>query len=114
MFPTGYLHHYSILNELDIKRVKKHFNFLRFFFGKGLYCIFLGLICFNRHKWFSWACSILFFISAVFYILLGITFRRDEKAKLREIMNETPSSTNTSNEVRDVHVKQNFPDKFKL
>ena len=72
-------------------------------------------MCFNRHKWVSWGCSVLFFISAFFYLMLGFTFLRDEKNKLRSIMSGSPSSTNTSKETRDVQVKQNnFPDKFKI
>ena len=95
--------------------MQRQFNFLRFFFGKAFFCLFLGLMCFNRHKWFSWACSILFFISAFFYLLLGVTFVKDEKKRFREILDD--SSSNTSpNEVRDVQIKQNnqFNPNFKL
>lgn len=60
-------------------------------------------MCFNRHKWFSWACSVLFFISGVFYIILGATFCKDEKAKFRKIMTET----GTGNVIRDVKIQQN-------
>ena len=84
----------------------KHFNFLGFFFGKGFFCLFLGLMCFNRHKWFSWACSILFFISAFFYIMLGITFIKDEKSKFQNIANES-SSPNNQNQIRNVNIQQN-------
>ena len=89
--------------------MKKHFNFLGFFFGKAFFCIFLGLMCYNRNKWFSWACMILFLISGLFYILLSITFFRDEKSKLSKIMNENGSSNNNSsnNEIRDVNIQQN-------
>ena len=94
--------------------MQRKFNFLRFFFGKAFFCLFLGLMCFNRHKWFSWACSVLFFISAFFYLLLGITFINDEKKRFRSILDE--SSTNTSKEIRDVQIKQNnqFNPNFKL
>jgi len=94
------------LNELGFEKIRKHFNFLRFFFGKGFFCLFLGLMCFNRHKWFSWACSVLFFISAFFYIMLSITFRRNERKKLNEIMNDTNSVSNDSRDIRDVEIKQ--------
>ena len=63
-------------------------------------------MCFNRHKWFSWACSVLFFISAFFYIMLSITFRRNERKKLNEIMNDTNSVSNDSRDIRDVEIKQ--------
>ena len=94
--------------------MQRQFNFLRFFFGKAFFCLFLGLMCFNMHKWFSWACSVLFFISAFFYLLLGITFINDEKKRFRSILDE--SSTNTSKEIRDVQIKQNnqFNPNFKL
>lgn len=98
---------------MGIKKIQRQFNFLRFFFGKSFFCLFLGLMCFNRHRWFSWGCSILFFISAFFYLMLGITFIKDEKKRYNSIVNE--SSTNTQ-EVRDVQIKQNnkFPPTFKL
>jgi len=64
-------------------------------------------MCFNRHKWFSWACSILFFISTVFYLILGVTFRQQEKEKLRKIMSK--SSISSPKDVRDVKVEQNQP-----
>ena len=57
--------------------------------GKAFFCIFLGLMCFNRNKWFSWACSVLFFISGIFYICLSVTFWKEEKAKFRNIMNSS-------------------------
>ncbi len=60
-------------------------------------------MCFDRHKWFSWACSILFFVSGVFYIILGASFCKDEKNKFSKIMNEA----GTGNEVRDVSIQQN-------
>jgi hypothetical protein len=85
----------------------KQFNFLGFFMGKAFFCIFLGLMCFNRHKWFSWACSVLFFISGVFYICLSVTFWKEEKAKFRNISADGASSNNTSsNDVRDVNIQQ--------
>ena len=94
------------MNELGIEKIRKHFNFLRFFFGKGFFCLFLGLMCFNRHKWFSWACSVLFFISAFFYIMLSVTFLKDERKKLNEIMNESSTISNDSKDIRDVEIKQ--------
>ena len=63
-------------------------------------------MCFNRHKWFSWACSVLFFISAFFYIMLSVTFMKDERKKLNEIMNETNSVSNDKRDIRDVEIKQ--------
>jgi hypothetical protein len=63
-------------------------------------------MCFNRHKWFSWACSILFFISAFFYLILGVTFRKEEKSKLQKIMSK---SSSPNKEVREVDIKQNQP-----
>ena len=106
-----------ILYEIGIKSVMKYFNFLGFFFGKGFFCLFLGLMCFDKHKWFSWACSLLFFISAIFYILLGFTFIKDEKSKFQDIVKETSSSSTpqNNNPVRDVNIQQNqFDNKYKV
>ena len=75
--------------------------------GKAFFCIFLGLMCFNRNKWFSWACSVLFFIAGVFYICLSVTFWKEEKAKFGKISADGTSSNNTSsNDVRDVNIQQ--------
>lgn len=65
-------------------------------------------MCFNRHKWFSWACSILFFISTIFYLILGVTFRQQEKEKLRKIMAKS-SVSSSPKDIRDVKVEQNQP-----
>ena len=86
--------------------MQNQFNFLGLFFGKAFFCLFLGLMCFNTHKWFSWACSILFFISAFFYLILGVTFRKEEKSKLQKIMSK---SSSPNKEVREVDIKQNQP-----
>ena len=96
-----------ILCELNIEKVKRHFNFLRFFIGKGFFCLFLGFICFDRHKWFSWACSILFFASAVLYIILGIVFLKDEQGKFNSLKDGNTSTSNQPDMVRDVNVQQN-------
>ena len=98
-----------ILYETGVKKVMQHFNFLGFFFGKSFFCLFLGLMCFNRHKWFSWVCSILFFISAFFYLMLGIAFRKEEMSKLKKIMTKNSIPPPTPNVVRDVNISQNQP-----
>ena len=65
----------------------------------------MGLICFNRHRWYSWACSVLFFISAVFYILLGFIFLGDEKSKFRSLRDSASTGTGP-NIIRDVNIQQ--------
>ena len=92
---------------MGIEKVKRHFNFLGFFLGKGFFCLFMGLICFNRHRWYSWACSVLFFISALFYILLGFVVLKDEKNKFREIKKNGTATSTAPNIVRDVNIQQN-------
>ena len=77
-----------------------------FFFGKGFFCLFLGFMCYNSYRWFSWACSILFFVSAVFYICLGILFRKDEVAKFKNLKDDGTASSNGPNIVRDVNIQQ--------
>ncbi len=93
--------------ELNITKVKQHFNFLGFFFGKGFFCLFLGLMCFNSHKWFSWACSVLFFISSFFFIALGFIFMKDEVSKFKQIKDKGTGTGTEANRVRDVNVQQN-------
>ena len=66
----------------------------------------MGLICYNSHKWYSWACSVLFFISAVFYILLGFIFLGDEKSKFRSLRNISASTGSGPNIIRDVNIQQ--------
>ena len=80
---------------------------MRFFLGKGFFCLFLGFICFDRHKWFSWACSILFFVSAVLYIILGFAFIKDECSKFNSLKDNGTGTSVEPNIVRDVKVQQN-------
>ncbi len=83
---------------------------MQFFLGKGFFCLFLAFICFDKHKWFSWACSILFFASALFYIILGFVFLKDEGEKFNSIKdpgNATSNNVNVPNIAREVNVQQN-------
>ena len=96
-----------ILCELKVDKVRRHFNFLSFFFGKGFYCLFLGMMCFDRHRWFSWACSVLFYIACAFYIALGFIFLGDEKSKFRDLKNNGTSTSSGPNIERNVQVQQN-------
>ena len=96
-----------ILCELNLQKVKRHFNFLGFFFGKAFYCLFLGMMCFDKYRWFSWACSVLFYISCAFYIALGFIFLGDEKSKFNEIKNNGTGTGTGPGPVRDVQVQQN-------
>ena len=80
---------------------------MQFFLGKGFFCLFLGFFCFDRHKWFSWACSVLFFVSAVLYIIVGFAFFKDESDKYNSLKDPGNATSNGPNIVRDVNVQQN-------
>ena len=67
----------------------------------------MGLICFNKHKWFSLGCSILFFISSLIYIILGFIFLNDEKTKFNKLKDTGASTNSGPNIERNVEVKQN-------
>ena len=73
--------------------------------GKAFFCLFLGLICFDRNKWMSWACSILFFIATVFYLILGIRYWQQEKIKYHEIVGKIDGGTPAG--ARNVNIQQN-------
>ena len=51
----------------------------------------------------SWACSILFFVATVFYIILGARYFQQEKTKYHEIVN---AGSNTPSGQRVVNVQQ--------
>ena len=53
----------------------------------------------------SWACSILFFIATVFYLILGITYRQQEKTKYHDIADKIGSDTPQGS--RNVNIQQN-------
>ena len=59
--------------ECGWERILKYFNFLRYFFGKAFYVIFVGLLCFNQNYWFQILVSVFLFSAAVLYIILGFT-----------------------------------------
>ena len=71
-------------------------------------------MCFDKHKWFSWACSILFLISALLYIALGFVFIKDEVSKFKSLADNGSSTSNEQNVVRDVNVQQNINEKNKV
>ena len=64
-------------------------------------------MCFDRHRWFSWACSVLFYIACAFYIALGFIFLGDEKAKFRDLKNNRTATSDRPNIERNVQVQQN-------
>ena len=82
------------------------FNFLGFFFGKSFFCLFLGLMCFDKNKWMSWAVSILFFIATIFYMILGCKFKNEEVQKYHDIKNNNPNRGGTGPS-REVQVQPN-------
>ena len=63
-------------------------------------------MCFDKNKWMSWACSILFFIASLFYLILGFIFKKEEVQKYNDIK-KNDSSSSGINAVRDVQVQQN-------
>lgn len=78
---------------------------MKFFFGKGFFCLFLGLICFDTNSWVSWACSILFFVAAIFYIILGVRYRNQEAILFREVCSSDGSGR--TSDAKSVDVQQN-------
>ena len=69
--------------------------------------MFLGFMCYNNYRWFSWACSILFFVSAAFYIALGFIFMKDEVSRFKNLKDDGTGTSNGPNIVRDVNIQQN-------
>ena len=65
------------------------------------------MMCFNSHRWYSWACSVLFYIACAFYIALGFIFLGDEKAKFNDIKNGGTATSHEPNIERNVQVQQN-------
>ena len=51
--------------------------------------------------------GILFFVSAVFYIIIGIVFLKDEQGKFNSLKDGGASTSNQPDIVRDVNVQQN-------
>ena len=52
---------------------------MRFYFGKSIFSLFLGLLCFNTEAWFTIAVGVVLFVVCVLYIILGIVFFQDER-----------------------------------
>lgn len=70
-----------ILCEIPIGIILNQFNFMQFFIGKAVFALFLGLLSFNSHKWFTITIAVVLFIVCILYLVLGIIFWTNEKNK---------------------------------
>ena len=73
-----------ILCEIPINVILNQFNFMQFYIGKAAFALFLGLLCFNSHKWFTITVGVVLFVVFVLYLILGIIFFNNEKGKVGE------------------------------
>ena len=78
-----------ILCEIPINVILNQFNFMQFYIGKAAFSLFLGLLCFNSHKWFTITVGVVLFVIFVLYLILGIMFFNNERGKLGENSKET-------------------------
>lgn len=62
---------------------------MQFYIGKAAFSLFLGLLCFNSHKWFTITVGVVLFVVFVLYLILGIMFFNNERGKLGENSKET-------------------------
>lgn len=69
-----------IVCALEIERVAVYFKFLKYFLGKAFFCLFMSLLAWDRHKWYSWTVSILFWIACIIFVILGVVFWENEKS----------------------------------
>ena len=106
MFNFSLLGVLFILCEIEWEKVLSHFNFLRYYLGKAFFCLFLGLLCFNKDKWFTILVGIIFWVVCAIYIILGVVFFNQEKG-----IGGNATVTKTVKEVKVGEVK---PDDVKV
>jgi len=68
-----------ILFELKLTRVLDQFHFMRFALGKCLWCFFLTGLLFSIDYWLQIVVFIFFAVAGVFYGIIGIIFRNEER-----------------------------------
>ena len=71
---------------------------MRYYFGKAAFALFLGLLCFNNHKWFTILIGVILFVVCVLYLILGFIFIKDER--------QTRNELNSSAVKKDISVEK--------
>lgn len=61
-----------VLCEMPINWILKHFSFLGYYLGRGIFLLFLGTLIFDLRIWWYIMIACFMFLTAVIYILLGI------------------------------------------
>ncbi|CAG9312169.1 unnamed protein product [Blepharisma stoltei] len=77
----------AILGEFPIPHITKYFSFLKKYFGKGLYFIFMGTISFSYSEWYQLLISLANIILGIMYIVFSFSMKNrliDEAEKHEE------------------------------
>lgn len=89
-----------ILFELKIEIITLKFYFLTFFFGKSIFALFCGCLCFNKNKWFSISVAVILWVICLIFFILGLIFKDKEKesfAQSTEKVEKTVEIDSTQN-----------------
>lgn len=65
------------LIEMPFERLMSWFYFLKFYFGKGVFFLFLGSITFDWDPYYYLIISLVFFCTGVMYLILSFTVEND-------------------------------------
>lgn len=61
-----------VLCEMPINWILRHFSFLGYYIGRGIFLLFLGTLIFDIRFWWYVMIACFMFLTAVIYILLGV------------------------------------------
>ena len=67
-----------ILIELGFGAVLRYFYFMYYSWGKAVFAFFVATLIFTKDQWWQLASSIIFFIAAAGFIVLGFVYRSEE------------------------------------
>lgn len=62
-----------MLCEMPFNWIIKHFSFLGYYIGRGIFLLFLGTLIFDVRIWWYIMIACFMFLTAVIYILIGTT-----------------------------------------
>ena len=73
-----------ITAEMPIQFTTRHFSFLGYYIGRGIFMLFVGSLIFNTGVWWYILIACIMFLVAIVYIILGLGCKGRIKAKKEE------------------------------
>lgn len=100
-----------ITSEMPIAWTTRHFSFLAYYIGRGVFMLFVGSLIFNTGVWWYILIACIIFLLAIIYIILGIGCRGRIKAVKEENNQQSQKSFRPAQqeEVRNIELPPSVP-----